>query len=79
MDHKIVKESPELIRDNHSKAIINTDSDGYNKRLLERQLEQKESVKENLLQRLSAQSAKNENDIKDINGKLDVLIQLMSK
>lgn len=79
MDHKIVKENPELIRDNHSKAIINTDSDGYNKRLIERQMIEKESYKENLLQRLAAQSVKNENDINDINTKLDVLINLMSK
>lgn len=79
MDHKIVKEKPDLIRDNHSKAIINTDSDGYNKRLIERGQAEQESMKDNLLHRLAAQSAKNENDINDINSKLDLLINLMSK
>lgn len=79
MDHKIVKEQPELIRDNHSKAIVNTDSDGYNKRLIEREKVKQESMKDNFLHSLAVQSAKNEKDINDINSKLDVLIGLMSK
>ena len=74
-----VEDHPDLMRDSHSKAIINKDSSAYQKRKMERMKVCREADQRDLMMKLKADNMKHENKIKELDSKLDIIIGLLSK
>ena len=79
MPHNIpVEDHPELVRDPHSKAIINKDKGAFNKRVMEREKVIAEVSKSNLLTKLNAKSREHDKTINGINDKIDKILALLT-
>ena len=62
----VIKENSKLIRDTHSKAVLNTDKNGLNEYLMKRQLAKQELEEKNETKMRLAQLETDMRDIKNL-------------
>lgn len=74
-----VKDNSDLVRENGSKAIINVDNEAYKQRVMQKQKSEMERKQKIEMKKMENQISKNSNDIKEVNEKLDLILQLLQK